>query len=215
MDNYQDLSALERLRFAHKQVTDLTKKNIFNDATIAFNPELFDPASVNELLKELIGSADGLYRSNISFFASIKNYFKVRAVAGGPPQLQVTDFTVFNRDANKVFYQLKKTEDYLKKCLEILQQNATYLNEVDLTIFKKINEKHLKMISNLNIFLQSVDFDPVANTTNVVGDRNQEIQEITLNIVDTVDELDETLYKIKEATPKGDIYGKGLKISQY
>lgn len=214
MDNYQDLSALQRLGIAHKQVTELTKKNIFNDSIIAFNPEMFDPTRVNELLKELTGSADGLYRSNISFFVSLKNYFKVRPVAGGPPVLQVTDFTVFNRDANKVYYQLKKSQDYLKKCLETMQQSTSFLNEVDLSVFKKIYEKHLKMIENLNIFLQSVDYDPVANTTGIVGDRNQEVTEITNNIMDTVDKLDDILADIKQLSPKG-IYGRGVKYFQY
>lgn len=213
MNDYQNLSALERLGLSHKKLTKLNRKNIFNDKTIAFNPELFDPASINELLKDLTEKAADIFASNESLFMIISKYFRRQPLTGAI-EITLGEYPRYNENINKIYYQSKKAEDYIKKILSVMQSSITFLNEVDLSVLKKVYDKFDIMYDKMIDYLGAINYDVETHTSTVNGNKRQDIEENTVNVESTIDKIYDMLNLIITLSPKG-IYGKGLKKSQY
>lgn len=208
--NFNDMDPLERLNFAMQDMAKLRSKNILQDATVTYNPETFDAKEVDTTIQQITDSVDGLLRSNISFLASIKNYF----IPAGFGDVNMADFTVFNRDGNKVVYQFKKASDYLDNVLDILNKNRGMVTEIDFSGFKKIYEKHKKVIDEFNALLIKIRYNILNNTSIVRGPRAGDVNNIVKEIYNTVVKINVTLRDIQDMSPYGKV-GKGMKYFEY
>lgn len=208
--NFNDMDPLERLNFAMQDIAKLRSKNILQDTAVTYNPESFDATEINNNIKEITDSVDGLLRSNISFINSIKNYF----VRVGFGDYAVTDFTIFNKDGNKVIYQFKKASDYLDNVLDILNKNRAMITEIDLSGFKKLYEKHTKVIQDFNAFINKIGFNILYNTSAVRGARAASANNIVKEMFESISKINVTLRNIKEMSPYG-LVGNGMKYFEY